>query len=230
MLFIRVFVREVGAQYHSQDSANDAVLLKEPSAGFAVSSTFAASATEIIKSFVPSAYGHEDIKTAIALAMFGGQEKNVEGKHRLRGDINVLLLGASAVGLTAAVHKDPVTREWNLEGPALVLADKGICLIDEFDKMNDQDIYDSASMVGIHEAMEQQSISLSNQELGLSFLSKHAALSLQLQTLLGEGMLEDNLKTFSGLEVGGLWMAKESGPRKLVNSSPEHSQNPNCQL
>ncbi|KAK9707021.1 hypothetical protein RND81_07G167600 [Saponaria officinalis] len=136
----------------------------------------------IFKSIAPSIYGHEDIKTAISLAMFGGQEKNVDGKHRLRGDINVLLLGdpgtaksqflkyvektgqravyttgkgASAVGLTAAVHKDPVTREWTLEGGALVLADRGICLIDEFDKMNDQD------RVSIHEAMEQQSISIS---------------------------------------------------------------------
>ncbi|KAG6470955.1 hypothetical protein ZIOFF_072043 [Zingiber officinale] len=136
----------------------------------------------IIKSIAPSIYGHEDIKTAIALAMFGGQGKDAEGKHRVRGDINVLLLGdpgtaksqflkyvektghravyttgkgASAVGLTAAVHKDPVTREWTLEGGALVLADRGICLIDEFDKMNDQD------RVSIHEAMEQQSISIS---------------------------------------------------------------------
>ncbi|TPX64282.1 hypothetical protein SpCBS45565_g06016 [Spizellomyces sp. 'palustris'] len=138
--------------------------------------------TRIIKSIAPSIYGHEDIKTALALAMFGGVFKNPQGKHRLRGDINVLLLGdpgtaksqflkyaektahravyttgqgASAVGLTASVHKDAVTKEWTLEGGALVMADKGVCLIDEFDKMNDQD------RTSIHEAMEQQSISIS---------------------------------------------------------------------
>jgi len=136
----------------------------------------------IIQSIAPSIHGHENIKTAIALALFGGSAKNVKDKHQIRGDINVLLIGdpgtaksqflkyvektahravyttgqgASAVGLTAAVRMDPLTREWTLEGGALVLADKGVCMIDEFDKMNDKD------RTSIHEAMEQQSISIS---------------------------------------------------------------------
>ncbi|PQM35481.1 DNA replication licensing factor MCM2 [Prunus yedoensis var. nudiflora] len=168
----------------------------------------------IVKSIAPSIYGHEDIKTAIALAMFGGQEKNVEGKHRLRGDINVLLLGdpgtaksqflkyvektgqravyttgkgASAVGLTAAVHKDPVTREWTLEGGALVLADKGICLIDEFDKMNDQD------RVSIHEAMEQQSISISKAGIVTSLQARCSVIAAANPV----GGRYDSSKTFS---------------------------------
>ncbi|KAK3327155.1 DNA replication licensing factor mcm2 [Cercophora scortea] len=137
---------------------------------------------KIINSIAPSIYGHTDIKTAVALSLFGGVAKTTRGAHHIRGDINVLLLGdpgtaksqvlkyvektahravfatgqgASAVGLTASVRRDPLTSEWTLEGGALVLADKGTCLIDEFDKMNDQD------RTSIHEAMEQQTISIS---------------------------------------------------------------------
>lgn len=137
---------------------------------------------KIIASMAPSIYGHTDIKTAVALSLFGGVSKVAQGKLNIRGDINILLLGdpgtaksqilkyvektahravfatgqgASAVGLTASVRKDPLTAEWTLEGGALVLADRGTCLIDEFDKMNDQD------RTSIHEAMEQQTISIS---------------------------------------------------------------------
>lgn len=136
---------------------------------------------KIVESIAPSIYGHKDIKYAIALAIFGGEPKHSQS-HYIRGDINVLLVGdpgtaksqflkyvekictrsvyttgqgTSAVGLTAAVRKDPVTREFTLEGGALVLADRGVCMIDEFDKMNDKD------RTSIHEAMEQQSISIS---------------------------------------------------------------------
>ena len=137
---------------------------------------------KIVNSMAPSIYGHTDVKTAVALSLFGGVAKITKGDHRIRGDINVLLLGdpgtaksqvlkyvektahravfatgqgASAVGLTASVRRDPLTSEWTLEGGALVLADRGTCLIDEFDKMNDQD------RTSIHEAMEQQTISIS---------------------------------------------------------------------
>ena len=137
---------------------------------------------KLIASIAPSIYGHIDVKTAVALSLFGGVSKEAQGKLNIRGDINVLLLGdpgtaksqvlkyvektahravfatgqgASAVGLTASVRRDPLTAEWTLEGGALVLADRGTCLIDEFDKMNDQD------RTSIHEAMEQQTISIS---------------------------------------------------------------------
>ncbi|KAI4373740.1 hypothetical protein MLD38_011826 [Melastoma candidum] len=149
----------------------------------------------IIKSIAPSIYGHEDIKTAISLAMFGGQEKNFlkyveKTGHRAvyttgKGASAVLIKkkGASAVGLT----KNPVTREWTLEGGALVLADRGICLIDEFDKMSDQD------RVSIHEAMEQQSISISKAGIVTSLQARWSVIAAAYPI----GGRYDSSKTFS---------------------------------
>lgn len=152
----------------------------------------------IMASICPSVHGHLNIKRAIALSLFGGCAKNPSGKHRLRGDINVLLCGdpgtaksqflkytqtvapravyttgqgASAVGLTAFVQKSPVTREWTLEAGALVLADNGVCLIDEFDKMSDRD------RTSIHEAMEQQSISVSKAGIVASLQARCAVIA-----------------------------------------------------
>ena len=147
----------------------------------------------LIASIAPSVYGEKHVKTSIAMSMFGGVAKVVAGQHKIRGDINVLILGdpgmaksqclkyvektchkavfttgkgASAAGLTASVKKDHQTGEYILEGGAMVLADSGICLIDEFDKMSDQD------RTAIHEAMEQQTISISKAGIVTSLSSR----------------------------------------------------------
>ncbi len=134
----------------------------------------------MVESFAPSIHGMTEVKESLLLSLFGGQEKVLPDKIKVRGDIHVLLVGdpgtaksvllkyvaelapkglftsgrgTTAAGLTAAVIRD-ASGGFSLEAGAVVLADRGLCSIDEMDKMRPED------RVALHEALEQQTVSI----------------------------------------------------------------------
>lgn len=137
---------------------------------------------KLMKSIIPSVWGYEEIKKSLVLQLFGGVKKTHADGQMIRGDLHILLIGdpgvaksatlgfmarispkgryvvgksASGAGLTATVVRDEYLRGWSLEAGAMVLANKGLVCIDELEKMDPND------RSAMHEAMEQQTITIS---------------------------------------------------------------------
>src|SRR5699024_5823166 len=148
-----------------------------------------------VGSIGPSIYGYEQAKLAMILQLFSGVAKHLPDGSRIRGDLHMLLIGdpgtgksvllqyirniaprsvytsgkgSSSAGLTAAAVRDDFgdVQQWTLEAGALVLADQGIAAVDELDKMRPED------RSAMHEALEQQTISVSKAGINATLKSR----------------------------------------------------------
>jgi len=153
---------------------------------------------KLIDCIAPSIYGHERVKEALILQLMGGVHKTRSDGVTTRGDMHILLVGdpgagksqllkrvkivapkgryvsgkgVSGAGLTAAVVRDEFLKGWSLEAGALVLANNGLCCIDEMDKMTTED------RAAMHEALEQQTISISKANIQATLLARTTVLA-----------------------------------------------------
>jgi len=195
------YLRVVGLQVETEGSgrtSSDQTFTQEDEESFRRLAAQPGVYDTISKSIAPSIFGSDDIKKSIACLLFGGSRKRLPDGLTRRGDINVLLLGdpgtaksqllkfvervspvsvytsgkgSSAAGLTASVIRDAQTRNFVVEGGAMVLADGGVVCIDEFDKMREDD------RVAIHEAMEQQTISIAKAGITTTLNSRCSVLA-----------------------------------------------------
>ena len=153
---------------------------------------------KLAESIAPSVWGYDEIKKSLILQLFGGVKKELSDGSNQRGDIHILLVGdpgvaksvilgfmskiapkgryvvgksTSGAGLTATVVKDEFLRGWALEAGAMVLANKGLVCIDELEKMDPQD------RSAMHEAMEQQSVTISKANVQASLKAETSVLA-----------------------------------------------------
>ncbi|MCH8067567.1 MAG: minichromosome maintenance protein MCM [Nanoarchaeota archaeon] len=154
--------------------------------------------SKIVNSTAPSIYGYDRVKEALIFQLVGGVRKVRKDTVVSRGDTHILLVGdpgsgksamlkristlapkgryvagrgVSGAGLTAAVVRDEFLKGWSLEAGALVLASNGICCIDELDKMSPED------RDAMHEALEQQTISISKANIQATLISRTSVLA-----------------------------------------------------